>query len=98
MTKTEAHQFVSRWRRIMIPGVACSEAEALKRMERSSFGIILGGLLIVLMAVARVPVSYLRQAVALLGLIQSGFSLSLFLRFREARLALSLQPITNQQS
>jgi hypothetical protein len=50
MTTTQAQEFVARWRRILIPWRAHTDAEAVRDMERSCTGIAAGLLLTLCMA------------------------------------------------
>lgn len=47
MTITQAQEFVARWRRILIPWRAHTDAKAVRDMERSCIGVIGGMALIV---------------------------------------------------
>ena len=97
MTKPEAHKFIARWRRILLPWFARTEREALRDMERSCVGMTGGGVLIFTIAATRMHDSSYWQAMALLGVFQFGVSLSLVLRFRQARRALDQSPIADSQ-
>lgn len=88
MTETEAHTFVARWRRILKPWFARTEADALRNMYRSFIGTMGGGALIFLIEVGRLRDSKSAQVLALLGVFQFGLSLCMVLRLREARRAL----------
>lgn len=88
MTNTQAHQFVARWRRILIPWFAKTETEALRDMERSCIGMLGGAVLVFVMASTRMSGSFVWQAVAILGGVAFLFALVLVLRCRSARRAL----------
>jgi hypothetical protein len=47
MTTKEAQQFVTRWRRILMPWCARTDAEAVRDMERSCLGVFAGMALVV---------------------------------------------------
>ena len=88
MTNTQAHQFVARWRRILIPWFAKTETEALRDMERSCIGMLGGAVLIFVMTSTRIKESSFHLAIAILAGVLFLFSFAMVLRCRKARRAL----------
>ena len=72
MTEAQAHQFVSRWRRVLIPWAARTEIEAIGDMHRSMLGVMMGMLLVIVCA------STLRSPQLRTALLSSAFLLFCF--------------------
>ncbi len=89
MTNTQAHQFVARWRRILVPWFAKTEAEVLRDMERSCIGMAGGGFLIFLLVSTQAKESSLWLAIAIIAGVQLLFSFGMVLRCRSAKRALA---------
>ncbi len=98
MTKAEAHQFITRWKRILISWGPRTEAEALQNMKRSCIGMVGGGLLIIFCVTANNPSSHLWRGYALFGLFLSTFSFYLVSRFQEAGRVLAQSQINDSKS
>ena len=98
MTEIQAHQFVSKWKPFMIPWFARTELQALRDMERSSKGMIAGGLI-----TFGVCLSHMSESlVSRFGVVFSGamllFASSMILRCRDAHHALTQSSIVNPKS
>lgn len=98
MTKAEAHKFVARWKRILIPWFARTESEALRDMERSCIGMMGGGLLIFTFTSTHILDSTFAEVIVVFSVFQWGFSLWLVLKFRAARRAFDESAIVNRKS
>ncbi len=82
MTILEAERFTARWRRILIPWQARTDAEAVRDMEKSCFGVVLGMGLVALMAVYS---DKLPDSIGALALIVSLFAAWLNYQLRAIR-------------
>jgi hypothetical protein len=83
MTTREAQQFVLRWRRILIPWQATTDAEAVRDMERSCLGIM-GGMVLIFSCSATVPSSW-KAAVMSVAFAIAALAFWLSLRLRVVR-------------
>ena len=83
MTTTQAQEFVARWRRILIPWRAHTDAEAVRDMERSCAGIA-GGLLLTL-CMASTSSWAARNYIVWFSAVVAVFSLFLSFRLRAIR-------------
>jgi hypothetical protein len=83
MTITQAEEFVTRWRRILIPWRAHTDAEAVRDMERSCIGVI-GGMALVI-GCATTLSSPWKLGVAALALAVAVVATWLSLRLRAVR-------------
>ena len=76
----EAQEFVARWRRILIPWRAHTDAEAVRDMERSCIGVI-GGMALVIGCATTLPSSW-KIGVAAFAFIIAAIAFWLSLRLR----------------
>jgi hypothetical protein len=97
MTEAEAHKLVARWQRLILPCRTRTEGQAVRNMERSSMGMVGGGVLISVIGCTAFE-GTLFWIVTLSGLALSGFALFLMFRFREARHALHQAELINRRS
>ena len=82
MTISEAQQFVGRWRRILIPWRAHTDAEAVRDMERSCIGMT-GGMALVIICAFSLPSDL--EGLAALAVVVMGFAFWLSRRLRQIR-------------
>ena len=80
MTITQAQKFVDQWKRILMPWHAHTEAEAVRDMERSCLGIVLG-ILVVVTCVPTLP-PLLKGPATILALLVGCMALWLSIRLR----------------
>lgn len=83
MTTTQAQEFVARWRRILIPWRAVTDAQAVRDMERSCVGII-GGMVLVVACSTTLPVTW-KLPVAVTAFVIAALAFWLSLRLRAVR-------------
>ena len=80
LTTTQAQEFVTRWRRILIPWRAHTDAQAVRDMERSCIGVI-GGMALVIGCAATLPSAW-KVCVSVFALIVMSVAFWLTLRLR----------------
>jgi hypothetical protein len=80
MTIPEAQQFVARWRRILIPRHACTDAKRARDAERSCIGVI-GGMALVIGCSTTLSSSW-KIGVAVFAFIIAAIAFWLSLRLR----------------
>ena len=88
MADTQARRLIAKWRQILIPWFAKTEAEALLAIEWSFIGMLGGAVLVFVTASTRISGSSIWQAVAIFGGLVLLFALVLVLGCRSARCAL----------
>jgi hypothetical protein len=88
MTQAQAHQFVSKWKRIMIPWFARTETEALRDMERSCTGMLMLGLVNFAVCLPKVDQSFIAKFCVVFAVAMLAFAFPMIRRCREARRAL----------
>jgi hypothetical protein len=89
MTNTQAHQFVARWRRILIPWFAKTEAEALRDIERSCIGMAGGSFLMLSISANNMTNSSSSRLLLILPAAMFFYSIPMIFRCRKARRVLS---------
>lgn len=98
MTQAQAHQFVSKWKRIMIPWFARTEAEALRDMERSCTGMLMGGFGMLVVCLPKMDQSSVSKLGVVFAVAMLAFAFPMICRCREARRALKQSAIVNPKS
>ena len=83
MTIAQAQEFVARWRRILIPWRAHTDAEAVRDMEHSCIGVI-GGMVLVIGGVTTLSFPW-KLGVAVLACVVAAIAAWLSLRLRVVR-------------
>ena len=84
MTIAQAQKFVARWRRILVPWRAHTDAEAVRDMERSCIGVI-GGMALVIGCAATLSSPWWKLGVAVLAFVVAAIAFWLSVRLRAVR-------------
>ena len=83
MTIPQAQEFVARWRRILIPWRAHTDAEAVRDMEHSCIGVI-GGMALVIGGATTLSSPW-KLGVAVLAFVVAAIAAWLSVRLRAVR-------------
>ncbi|MEI6784486.1 MAG: hypothetical protein WCQ21_26630 [Verrucomicrobiota bacterium] len=83
MTIAQAQEFVARWRRILIPWRAHTDAEAVRDMERSCIGVM-GGMTLVIGGATTLSSPW-KLGVAVLAFAVAAIAVWLSVRLRAVR-------------
>ena len=98
MTEAQAHQFVARWRRVLVLWKARTEAEAIRDLRWSFFGGMIVSVCMFAGVAPEIGKSEFALVLALIGILMFGVSLLFLLHLRQVCRSLDQSQIVNRKS